>query len=529
MPEHGEKDTEQQTEENLPNPEDYYDRNEVSHSARNATQGEASRLQRLIERGKNAIERAKPVAQLVGKYLKEESTERIAKLAAKEAVVGEVPIVNVGVAVYEIYDFGKDLKHFIDEAKIITQNEAKLKRPFHEIAKEKREHNLKLLDANGEVTRLSRINKFHEQNPNVYFVQNQMDHRFIEQLNKVKARSFEEQISQKASEPNAKAQIASHFTKVERISESFQREYLIGSVFDNYNYALATARKELGEQHFNLVHHPQRGTEFDRFTAEWLYTKGFSKTEVSHAIYRESPFRQLVDVQQHLPEKGVYPELDKYTQKTLEALSPNLDRIRDNVQGWQFSKGSEVSKGHISPHQFEQYKDLKIEAMKEAALKKEDVDTLSRKRLAEYISKNAQENHQGTDLQYILERGRVLEAGQTPNDLKIMFKLHAAGHEKGEVIEVLKNFSPHSNDGVNYGFEKYNQLEQYLKQPNVRTKLDEVIKLKQENPILQQERRLDRLGLSHNQYEGGTQTYTDASRSATVTRTQQRRDIEREN
>jgi len=66
------------------------------------------------------------------------------------------------------------------------------------------------------------------------------------------------------------------------------------------------------------------------------------------------------------------------------------------------------------------------------------------------------------------------------------------------------------------------QLEQFMKHPNAQATVEYVAKLTQEHPVLQHEHRLDRLGLSHDQYEGRVHSpgYKDTPNSATLTRLQ---------
>jgi hypothetical protein len=577
----GEEGTEQQVEENAPDPLDYYDRVDTSKAEKIAgvggsktkeARGEPSKFQRYLEHAKESISRAKAIGEratervgeryprtreiprLVKEFaraedgkdvramaslflskeaadeLKQEVVEHAAKAAVRQGIGSTVPgWGNAGMAAYSIYDFGKSVKQFIDENKLKPQNEIKPARPLHEVAQEQREAKLKQLDVHGELNRQSKIAKFHEQHPNAYLMMGGADDRLQSQINQVNKQSVEELISKRASESKGATQIASHLTKAQNVSQSFQRNYLVGSVFENYNHVLATVHKELGEHHFDLVHHPQRGMEFDRFASEWLYAKGFSKSEVHSAITNHSPFRQLLYEPQHSFQKpGYHPLLQEHDTKILSTLESDLAHVRSDVQKWQLSIGSDVAKAHISPHEFNDYKILKAQNLSRAEVKKDAVDRLSREVLAEYMGKNAQDNDQGAALQYLLERGRVLQAGKQPDDLYITFKLHAAGHDKAEVIDVLHQFSPGSNDGVHYGHQQYQQLEQFLKHPDAQATVEHIAKTKQKDPVLQYEHRLDRLGLSHDQYEGKVQSpsFTDKPNSATLTRSQDSREID---
>lgn len=467
-------------------PEDLYNPIELSKENKPST---GERVRGWIDAGKTKVERFNERYPTASKYAG--YAAKGVSFAARNTVAGRAYwAASKG---YDAYQYGKQVWHYIEEAKAVKLAEEKAAKgkAFYEKPERIRER---------EATRLERDLK-HAEDTGKYVRfdwsidewshTNQREiNRISGELSSVKSsRSLEEVLSKNPE----KYDFTSRFNQSRDIAHEYRQTMMNGSAQDKYYYLLDEARRELGDGHFDIAKHPQRATNFDAFAAKRLYEDGVSKEAVKRTI----------------EEGAFYPSLPKstspaweYGQRTYGAINPESDVIHQKVIDWQLERADQLNGAKINPEELPKLNEFKDRAKAYEISKTKEVRELASNTLARYKADGERWEKITTNDEYLIENGRRIEAGKTPSDKMVVNKLILAGHKDEHIVGALQEYSPKMNNSQRLSNQFLDELNrENQKSLEFKRDFQEAINYREKNSISEFETRLDRLNLSYNQKE----------------------------
>ncbi|MBW4595461.1 MAG: hypothetical protein KME46_21800 [Brasilonema angustatum HA4187-MV1] len=428
------------------------------------------------------------------------AVKRGMRLAAREALVGEIPFVNVGIAVYEGYMFGKDMYTLIKEERELAKIENKAStKPFYELVEKERSKQVRELSDNVEKV-YKAVNSRKSKGLSLGTHRDEISsYQKRESLNRS---VVPEVLSKAASEPRFKNEADQLFNEAALVKGYVKQNFPAETAAHKYQYMLATAVEGLGRSHFNQVNFPGRGMRFDKFFAERAYMDGHDVQEIGLTILEKSPFALgLKDVD--------LVKQNEYIEKLTNFSHPELDEARNAISQWRQRKGLPEHQ-KLSPLEYAEHKTYtkaaaerreKNEIIKFAELEREyhEIQLNDANRfLHEY--RKANDFKTTTTQEYMLELARMNQKGEilSNSDKGIVFKLIAAGHDEKDIINALHESSPFGHQ-PGYGKGIYDEtIEQINNNPKQKDFITAVYEMKNKYN-LPDENRLDRLGISHEQ------------------------------
>lgn len=426
--------------------------------------------------------------------VKSTAIHRAKRLVVRElAGAAEVPGLNIGLAAYEAYQFGKDIRHFIREEQAIA---AMLKKK-EEIAFYKKKELERSFELGSIQRNLKRINTDIEElkEKTKHFVtitdswEHVVDHKLLRQKNanefkleKLNKRSIEEQISKIHADPAMKLATQKNLEKAEQTAIQFEKNKLIGTAGEKHQYLLTYATKRLGKEYFNPVTHPERITRFHKFSSQRLYHDGFENHEIASALSHD-PFL-----------KGLEKD-HPYIKEVLESIrSPH--NTGQKIQDWRIENGISLYDKR-TPDEYRLAQKLTEREAKVTAEKWVDIKFSEAKAARDKYNAQFQK---GTDTklttkeEYMVELGRNLALGNYHNqDSYIAQKLALVGHKESDIIKALNEASPYAS-GKDYGQVQFIEARRFLISKEGQEMRQLVEQYKQIHPHLQNETRLNRFG-----------------------------------
>lgn len=393
-------------------------------------------------------------------------------------------------------EWGKDIRVFIDDAKqkIPREEKAAKGKPFHQIHEGKREKTVRKLERDRKWLYRTNKGEYIENVGEARFSNAEAIKETSERIKSVKntSPSLEEAISKQASQAPVKTNTDRLVTNADELG----KRYLAGSPGAKYDYYLYNANHHLGSNYFDLAKHPQRAIEFDRFAATRLYQDGFKRNDVENAV-RGGVFRSQFQNSLH----SKY--LQEYDRRVFGDTIHNnsaTEQVRDKTMKWQYSQGKGLYEGKINPQEVDQHQTLRNYWQQTNLRKAQTTRHQALEKLAAHNKAGGLSQDSSTDAQYLLEYGKWLKAGKTPDENAIATRLTIAGHSKEEVVEVLRNRSVRFNESSQKLEKEYGDIQkEILKNEKY---VQEVKKTEEIKATRTNERRLDALQLSYEHREG---------------------------
>lgn len=189
--------------------------------------------------------------------------------------------------------------------------------------------------------------------------------------------------------------------------------------------------------------------------------------------------------------------------------------MREQVQNWQSINGDRLAGARINPEEAKKFDELKEQAKTYRLQKTGEVRALAQETLQRYKADNAQWDKISTQDEYLIEAGRRIEAGKSPDDKAVVRKLMLAEHDDKSISETLQKYSPNMN-GSRKNSEAFlrNLRLEHQEDLQYSNELQKVRNFKDSNGIPSSEQRLDRLKLSYDQKEGrlNSQTFKNTTK-----------------
>ncbi|MDF5714124.1 MAG: hypothetical protein PUP93_09570 [Rhizonema sp. NSF051] len=449
---------------------------------------------------------------------------RIKSLVIKEAAgAAEIPGLNVGLAAYDAYEFGVEVYHFYREEQKI---EAALKEKKAIEALFKKTEKIAFYKQK-ELERATKSRRLEKDLDLINYQKEKLDRQGIKydikdkgvgenpyskdfggtafakeesliksKLEKVMKRSFEERISKINNTASARDITKENLKKSEQIANHFEKNKFVGTADEKHHYLLTYTAKKLSKEHFDTVMHPERITRFHQFSIQKLYSDGYEMNEIKSALSHD-PFIKGVD------------KADDYIEHLAGSVRwPN--KSAENLKNWRINNEiSLLDKRSPAEHKF-------VERMTQ---QEEQFLSLKRAETKYFEAKAAKDKHI-EDLQkgiekrlttieeYRVELGRNHALGTTSNiDENMAFKLKLAGHHDDKIIEAINEASPYASS-KDYGQLKVIEARRYLSTPQGQEVTEIINKLKANHPHLENETRLNKLGL-HTQESSIVYHYRD--------------------
>lgn len=469
-------------------PEDLYERHDTTgldKEKKNTPSKVSDRLQGLKERLRGKVERFNqryPQASEAARY----AGKGIGFVARRNAYG------RIASSVYDAYQHGKQLEDFIREAQAARKAEEKAAKGqnFSERAAKTRQRTVSKIEWQLNNARdTGKLEKGFLVDEVRYSNQQKIDKLSQNLESARKFRSLEEILSKNSQS----AELERRFQESRAIADEYRKSLMKGTAQDKYHYLLDESRKSLGDSYYDVNKHPQRAIQFDGFAARRLYEDGLPKEQVKQAIERGA----------FQPSLAKSPYAQEYTKRTFDPIAKESDAVREQVQNWQSINGDRLAGAKINPEEAKKFDELKEQAKTYRLQKTSEVRALAQETLQRYKADNAQWDKISTQDEYLIEAGRRIEAGKSPDDRKIVSKLMLAERDDKSIIDTLQQYSPNMNgSGKNSeAFLRDLRLE-HQKDLQYWNELQKVRDFKESNGIPSSENRLDRLNLSYDQKEG---------------------------
>ncbi len=333
-------------------------------------------------------------------------------------------------------------------------------------------------------------------------------------------------------------EIAHKLAQSKPIAEEYQKSLMHGTAGEKYNYFLDKVHSELGHDYFNLHLHPQRAINFDRAAANQLYSGGFSKEQVAKTIQDGAFYRSLFVKEVEYDGKkteiiGYQLESSarEYMQRSSLYFSEVTQQQREKTLDWQANKGQPIQQRRLNQEEFSTYQALKAQADQYAHERKIATEFEALETLQGYWQDGKHLNDQTTRTQFLLEHGRMVIHEGRASSYQLAYRLHAAGHERHEIVATLKELAPEVNNSSKLSHDAYHKMLEVTQRSPERTVEMETIQAFKREHNLENERRLDRLpiarGVSQEPSMKG-KTYTDEPKTGTTSRSHSMEEYEPE-
>lgn len=536
-PREGQEGTEQQVEQNAPDPLDYYDRIDTSKAEKAAGIGgtrpkeagkEPSKLQQYFERAKDVLERAKgsefyreakgfaqsesrenvmsgkEFRELMVRFAREEGTERLAKAGARQIAGSALPVIaNTSMAIYDAWDTYRDFRQFVEQARkhsdIKPVKDAKNPKPFYEIAQQKKEaeaikHEKDEWRGIGKPTYNQSADQLELSNgmtPTEYGRQVKSSADRI----RYAPPTLQETLSLKAHQ---NSQAGKNFIAESRYkAEQYEKMAMKAGADYKYHWLLQQAEKELGSGFFNPVTNPNGAIAFDRYAAEHLRVSRFSEREV-HEVVGKGVCCSVLSPEVGYKTNNPTKELQQLYHRTVGPKSVDLDLRRTGVES--FQNGHRIASDFkLTQEEATIQSHLQEQAVSYSRTRVEENKLLAKQVLEEYHLSIAQHPDQSTSYQFLLQYGRELANGhQQPHIGDITYKLHVAGHQKNDIVMTLQQYHPDLNQSQELAKREYQRVLDYTHLHPVRPDEMKLIQEHKQTYNLQEEKRLDRLPFVEN-------------------------------
>ncbi len=518
-----------------PTPEEDYNRVDISYPKEKNQQ---SRTSKISSRIRSLAGKAKDKAQTW-----QQQYPKAAKYGgyAAKGVKGVASLTPLGrgakIAAHapEAYQYGKQVWHFIKEAKLTQAAEEKAARgkAFHEVAVKQRGKEIRSLEkqlhhaySSGKGEKPALLDEVRWSN------QAEIDDltRKIEQA-RHKGPSLEEVLSKKADHP----QFNNGLEQSRAIADEYRKTLMSGTAQDKYHYLLDQTRRELGDNYYDVAKHPQRSVQFDQFASQRLFMDGFDQKSVQQAIEKGAIYPSFKKQVQHQGQKleildpATDGQAKEYLQRTIGSLDERHAKLHNQMRNWQQSQAKELRDIKINPEEIKDFKQLQQAAETYRLAKTKESQELAQQTLRAYKADNAQWHDSPTTTEYLLEMGRRIEAGKAPNTKSVATKLVQAGHEEKYIVGTLRELNPEMNNSQRLSERFMKDLTaENQQQTSFGEKMQSVQDFKSKNSIPEKETRLDRLQLSYDQVEGKMkeETFHDTTKEIMQNTSRSGREIE---
>lgn len=475
----------------LQDPRDFW-RSQEKPQQENEQEKKPSWARRAWESLKRSIpNRSSPVWDKLG-----DAAERAGKrLIARERAFGRHPWVAGGIAAAETYRFGREAFHYLKEERELMDalKHGDRSKPFHWSAEQDRLRQLEKAEwERGTAWRhgVREASKGRgDHNPS----ESSSVLNFRSKVKELRTPSVLEAMSKAGDSQPWRLVERQRLQEATQGAKDFMGKGLEGSAGEKYQYLLTLATDELGAKGLDRVYNPERVLRFERFAAERMYVDGYNLPEIRGTLMEKSPYITGTDQARYL---------DAVTERFKDAYPhPELSQARMNLARWRQEEHLPDTSKH-TPREWQQSRQIvarNAEALSWGRLKEAEQVLDQYRRTPEMQLTTTQE--------YQVELARIHE--KSPHlqnyDTRTSMKLIIAGHSPKEIATALDEASPFSHkagytefEAGKYGERTVEDAEAYLGQDSVAQQYARTIRIfKRENDL--EERRLDKLGLAHNQ------------------------------
>lgn len=484
---------------------------------------ESSSFQRYLERAKDVLERAKGTelyreakgfAQSTGRdnvmsgkefrelaiqFIREEGAERVAKAAGRQVIGSSVPVIaNTAMAIYDGWDTYRDFRHFVEQARkhsdIKPVKDSQIQNPFYKVAQQQKE--AAAIEHEKDAWRGVGKPEYNQSADQLELPNGMTPTEYGRQAKSSADRiryappTLQEKLSLNAHQ-NSKA-VENFAANSRYMAEQYEKMSMKAGPDYKYHWLMQQAEKELGNRFFNPITNPNAAMAFDRYAAEHLRVSGVPEGQVRGVLEKGiccSVISPDVGYQTHNPSN----ELRHLYDHTMRTKSLDFDLRRTQVENFQNSHKI-ANEYKLTPQEAILQKDLQEKAISYSKTRIEENKTLSKQVLERYHSVMAQNPNQSTSYQFLLQYGREVAKGHDqPHIGDISYMLHAAGHQKDDLVVTLQQYHPQLNQSAELAKREYHRVLDYTRSHPVRPDEMKLIEEYKQIYNVPEEKRLDRL------------------------------------